>query len=123
LCRSRCAARYQGSAESGRLVCLAGHAEDAHRREQRARQALRRGADELGGMGALDGKIVLVTGASRGIGRAVAIRLGGEGALVAVHFNRERVAAQQTLSAISAAGGAGFALAIDLAEAYGAEQL
>jgi len=71
----------------------------------------------------LGGKIALVTGASRGIGRAVAIRLGAEGALVAVHFNRERAAAQQTLAAISAAGGAGFALAIDLAESYSAEQL
>jgi NAD(P)-dependent dehydrogenase (short-subunit alcohol dehydrogenase family) len=74
-------------------------------------------------MGALDGKIALVTGASRGIGAAVALRLGAEGALVAVHFNRNRAAAQATIGAITTAGGAAFALAIDLAEPFGAEQL
>jgi 3-oxoacyl-[acyl-carrier protein] reductase len=74
-------------------------------------------------MGALAGKIALVTGASRGIGSAIALRLGAEGALVAVHFNRDRAAAQATVAAISAVGGTAFAIAADLAEPYAAEQL
>ncbi len=74
-------------------------------------------------MGSLAGKIALVTGASRGIGRAIALRLGSEGALVAVHFNRDRAAAQASIAAIVAAGGAAFAIAADFAAPYAAEQL
>ena len=74
-------------------------------------------------MGSLKGKIALVTGASRGIGRAIALRLAGEGALVAVHFNRDRAAAQASVGAIAAAGGAAFAVAADFAAPCAAEQL
>lgn len=56
-------------------------------------------------MGTLDGKIALVTGGSRGIGRGIAERLARDGALVAVHYGRNKAAAQQTAAAIAAAGG------------------
>ena len=74
-------------------------------------------------MGSLTGKIALVTGGSRGIGSAIALRLGAEGALVAVHFNTDRAAATAMVAAITAAGGTAFALAADLAQPHAAEQL
>ena len=54
--------------------------------------------------GALAGRVVLVTGSSRGIGAEVATRAGGEGARVAVHFHRDAEAAQRTLDRVRAAG-------------------
>lgn len=45
----------------------------------------------------LDGKVALVTGASRGIGRAIAMRLANDGALVAIHYGRNKQAADETI--------------------------
>jgi 3-oxoacyl-[acyl-carrier protein] reductase len=54
-------------------------------------------------MGILDGQTALVTGASRGIGRAIAITLGRAGASVIVHYRQERGAAEAVAKEIGAA--------------------
>ncbi|GAB3990447.1 SDR family oxidoreductase [Actinoallomurus acanthiterrae] len=59
-------------------------------------------------MGMLTGKTALVTGGSRGIGRAVALRLAAEGALVAVHYGGNDAAAKETVARIEEAGGRAF---------------
>ncbi len=59
---------------------------------------------------------VLVTGASRGIGRAIALRLGAAGFAVTVHFHRAADAAQETVARIREAGGAAESLAFDIAD-------
>lgn len=60
--------------------------------------------------GALTGKTALVTGGSRGIGRAVALRLAAEGARVAVHYGDNEEAARETVDRIEGAGGRAFAV-------------
>jgi 3-oxoacyl-[acyl-carrier protein] reductase len=57
-------------------------------------------------VGRLAGKKALVTGASRGIGREVAIRLAAEGALVSVNYNTGESEAKAVMAEIEAAGGA-----------------
>jgi 3-oxoacyl-[acyl-carrier protein] reductase len=53
----------------------------------------------------LKGQIALVTGASRGIGRAIAERLAREGALVLINYLQRQAAAEETLASISTHGG------------------
>jgi NAD(P)-dependent dehydrogenase (short-subunit alcohol dehydrogenase family) len=60
-------------------------------------------------------KAVLVTGAGKRIGRAIALRLGREGWRVAVHYRRSRAEAEQVVQEIIGAGGAAVALGADLA--------
>ncbi|MER6008901.1 SDR family oxidoreductase [Nonomuraea angiospora] len=74
-------------------------------------------------MTTLTGKTALVTGASRGIGRAVATRLAREGARVAVHYGSNEAAAKETVVAIEAAGGQAFAVRAELGVPGDAEAL
>jgi 3-oxoacyl-[acyl-carrier protein] reductase len=62
----------------------------------------------------LDGKIALVTGASRGIGQATAMKLGREGAHVIVHFNKSEEGAEETVAAIKSQGGQAVAFQADV---------
>jgi NAD(P)-dependent dehydrogenase (short-subunit alcohol dehydrogenase family) len=59
-------------------------------------------------MGTLSNKTALVTGGSRGIGRAIALRLAAEGALVAVHYGGNDLAAKDTVALIEGNGGRAF---------------
>lgn len=64
----------------------------------------------------LEGKSALVTGASRGIGAAIALRLAAEGASVAVNYAGRADAAAAVVAQIEAAGGRAFAIQGDVAD-------
>jgi len=64
----------------------------------------------------LAGQVAVVTGASRGIGRAIAIRLGLLGADVVVNYARDAAGAADTVAAITAGGAVGFAVQADVSD-------
>ncbi|MCI3928475.1 SDR family oxidoreductase [Streptomyces sp. AN091965] len=74
-------------------------------------------------MGELDGQSALVTGGSRGIGRAVAVRLAAEGALVAVHYGGNDAAAAKTVARIAEAGGRAFTVRARFGESRAVQRL
>src|ERR1700733_3216806 len=67
-------------------------------------------------MGVLTGKAALVTGASRGIGRAIAERLGELGASVAVNYSSSEEAAQECVAVIEKTGARAVAIKADMAD-------
>jgi glucose 1-dehydrogenase len=74
-------------------------------------------------MGGCAGKVALVTGASRGIGRGIALRLAAEGADVVVNYNSHREEAETVASEIEAMGGQALVWQADVADRPAVEQM
>src|SRR3954465_12267394 len=67
-------------------------------------------------VGKLEGKIALVTGASRGIGREIALAFAREGANVAANYNKSPGSAESLVAAITAEGRRGVAIQADIGQ-------
>lgn len=71
----------------------------------------------------LEGKVAIVTGASRGIGRAIAVRLAREGAAVGVNYRSQANAAEEVVAEITRGGGKAAAIQADVADRAAAERM
>jgi 3-oxoacyl-[acyl-carrier protein] reductase len=71
----------------------------------------------------LEGKVAIVTGASRGIGRAIAVVLAGEGAKVVVNYHSSAAAAEEVVQQIQKAGGQAVAFKANIGDFEEAQSL
>jgi 3-oxoacyl-[acyl-carrier protein] reductase len=69
----------------------------------------------------LEGRVALVTGGSRGIGRAIAVALGAKGARVVVNYTVNEAAANETAAAVAAAGGVAVLKRFDVSDSTAVE--
>ena len=74
-------------------------------------------------MKSLSGKVAIVTGASNGIGRAIAERLADNGAIVVVNYSKSAEKAQQVVAVIQAKGGKALAVQADMGQVADARRL
>jgi NAD(P)-dependent dehydrogenase (short-subunit alcohol dehydrogenase family) len=74
-------------------------------------------------MKSLEGRVALVTGSGRGIGRAIAIRLAELGADIAINYRRDDAAAKETVAAIEALGRKAKAYQASVAEVEACEKM
>lgn len=74
-------------------------------------------------MPSLSGKVAIVTGASSGIGRAIAERFAEEGAIVVINYSRHAEQAQQVVAGIQAKGGKAVAVQADMSMVTEARRL
>ena len=72
---------------------------------------------------AADGPVCIVTGGSRGLGRAIALALGGEGCRVVVNYAASAAAAEEVVAEIKKLGGDGVAVQADMSSTEGIKQL
>jgi 3-oxoacyl-[acyl-carrier protein] reductase len=79
--------------------------------------------DREAGVGRLDGQVAVVTGASSGIGRAIALALGAEGADVVVNYARSRARAQEVAEEIARGGRRAIAVGADVSRSGDVERL
>ena len=71
----------------------------------------------------LEGRVAIVTGASRGIGRAIASLLAQRGAMVVVNYHQSADAAEQLVSEINSSGGKALAVQADVSDMEQAQRL
>ena len=74
-------------------------------------------------MGILEGKIALVTGASRGIGRAIALQLAAEGAKIAINFAGNTAKAEEVKAEIESKGGEALLVQANVASSEAVDEM